>query len=127
MRPTIERIIRDAKALPTVPSVVAQMAAMLDDDSSGAAEFEQVVRPDPSLTANLLKLANSPFFGARRQISSVRQAIAFLGTERDWGCATPPACSSHDDATAAVRGTTAHVVALSPSVRRDTIGAGEST
>ena len=78
----IKEIIKEVETLPSLPIVVAKMAAMLNDDSSGAADFERVVRPDPALTTNLLKLANSPFFGARRQISTVRQAIAFLGTER---------------------------------------------
>ena len=69
-------------ALPTVPTTVAELALLLDDEGAGAAEFEAVVRPDPALTANVLKLANSAYFGARRQIVSVRQAIAFLGTDR---------------------------------------------
>lgn len=68
--------------LPTVPTAVAQLSALLNDENAGAAEFETVVRPDPALTANVLKLANSAYFGVRRQISSVRHAIALLGTDR---------------------------------------------
>jgi putative nucleotidyltransferase with HDIG domain len=34
------------------------------------------------MTANLLRLANSPFFGCRRQITSVRQAVTLLGAAR---------------------------------------------
>ncbi len=82
MKSFIEKIIRECNALPTLPSVIADMARLLDDDNTGAADFEKVVRPDPALTANLLKLANSAYFGARRQIVSVRQAIVFLGTDR---------------------------------------------
>ncbi|MCP4677655.1 MAG: HDOD domain-containing protein [Deltaproteobacteria bacterium] len=75
-------VLRKMEALPTLPTAVAKLAAVLNDDRVGAAQFEKIVRPDPALTMNLLKLANSAYFGARREIGSVRQSIAFLGIKR---------------------------------------------
>lgn len=79
---TPREVLRKAKGLPTLPTAVARLAALLDDETAGAADFEKIVKPDPALTANLLRLANSAFFGARRQITSVRQAIALMGVRR---------------------------------------------
>ncbi|MEJ2389245.1 MAG: HDOD domain-containing protein [Chromatiaceae bacterium] len=41
-----------------------------------------MITHDPALTTNLLRLANSAFFGRPRQVTSVRQAVTFLGTKR---------------------------------------------
>ncbi len=76
------------KALPTLPSVVAEFAALIKDKNAGAADFEALVRPDPALSANLLRLANSAYFGLRRKVTSVRQAITLLGTARVFEFAT---------------------------------------
>jgi HD-like signal output (HDOD) protein len=82
MREGIRRIIERSKALPTAPTVVAALASLLKDENARAQDFEQVIRPDPALSANLLRLANSAYFGGGRRISTVRQAVAFIGTER---------------------------------------------
>ncbi len=75
-------VLRKAKGLPTLPVVVTRLTALLNDKKAGAARFESVVKPDPALTTNLLRLANSPYFGLRREVTSVRQAIALLGVNR---------------------------------------------
>jgi putative nucleotidyltransferase with HDIG domain len=77
-----QEIIRESTSLPSMPTVVAELSSLLRDDRAGATDFERVVRHDPALTANLLRLANSAYFGLRREISSVRQAIALLGSDR---------------------------------------------
>jgi HD-like signal output (HDOD) protein len=82
MKEGIRKIIEQTKALPTTPTVVAALASLLKDENARAQDFEQVIRPDPSLSANLLRLANSAYFGGGRKVSTVRQAVAFLGTER---------------------------------------------
>lgn len=45
----------------------------------GAAEVARLIERDPTLTVSLLRLANSPFFGMRRQICSVGDAVMVLG------------------------------------------------
>ena len=87
-------VLRTAVGLPTLSSVVAELARLRDDDATTAQDFERVVAPDPALTANLLRLANSPFFGARRQIESVKQAIALLGFDRVFEVAVSASFSS---------------------------------
>ena len=75
-------IAAKVKSLPTIPGTVARLAALLGDENAGAADFERVIKPDIAITGNLLKLANSAYFGHRQKITSVRQAIAMLGLPR---------------------------------------------
>ena len=75
-------ILADVKRLPTLPASLARLSALQQDERSSAADYEKVIGIDPALTANVLRLANSGFFGSPRQIVSVRQAVTLLGTRR---------------------------------------------
>jgi putative nucleotidyltransferase with HDIG domain len=75
-------ILKRIEDLPTLPSSVARLAALLQDENARAAEFEEVIRPDPAMTANLLRMANTPFFGSRQKVASVSHAVAVMGTKR---------------------------------------------
>ncbi|MBN2340931.1 MAG: HDOD domain-containing protein [Deltaproteobacteria bacterium] len=68
--------------LPTLPTAVAQLSKLIASPTASAKDFEKVIKPDPSLTANLLRLANSAYFGLRREVTSVKQAITLLGNKR---------------------------------------------
>jgi branched-chain amino acid transport system ATP-binding protein len=65
-----------------VIAMEGKAAELARDERAGAADFEAVVRPDPALTANLLRVANSAYFGLRCRADSVRQAITLLGVKR---------------------------------------------
>ncbi|GEJ59225.1 HDOD domain-containing protein [Anaeromyxobacter diazotrophicus] len=75
-------ILSQVKALPALASSALRLGELARDERSAAADFEQVVRPDPALTANLLRVANSAYFGLRCRADSVRQAITLLGVKR---------------------------------------------
>lgn len=64
---------------PPFPAVVLQLIRQLQDPAVGAAEVSKLIQLDPTLTASLLRLVNSPFFGLRRQIASVAEAVMVLG------------------------------------------------
>jgi putative nucleotidyltransferase with HDIG domain len=81
-------ILEKVQTLPTLSPVVARLSALVHDDRSSAVDFERVIRPDPALTANVLKLANSAFFGLERSVESVRQAVAVVGLKRLFELAT---------------------------------------
>jgi putative nucleotidyltransferase with HDIG domain len=77
-----QRIVNATAGLPLLPSSVMRLRTVLDDPRSNAEAVEAVVRPDAALTGNLLRMANSAFFGVPRHIESVRQAITLLGMRR---------------------------------------------
>ena len=75
-------ILADVKRLPTLPASLTRLYALQQDERSSASDFEKVIGSDPALTTNVLRLANSGFFGSPRQVVSVRQAVTLLGTRR---------------------------------------------
>jgi putative nucleotidyltransferase with HDIG domain len=80
----IERteILAGIHSLPTFSQTVVELAQLLRDEEAGLSEYEAVVQLDLALTANLLRMANSAYFGFPRKISSVREAITLLGARR---------------------------------------------
>ncbi len=76
------------KRLPVFPEAPARLAALLAKGNTGVDEFEKVIKPDPGLTANILRLANSAHFGLTRRIASAREAITILGLKRVYDVAT---------------------------------------
>ncbi len=79
---TPERLVSRLKQLPALSATAVRLSALARDERSGAADFEQVIRVDPALTANLLRLVNSAYFGLRSKAETVRQAVAYLGLKR---------------------------------------------
>ena len=65
--------------IPTLPSVVQRISAMLDDPRAGAKEIGDVVAQDAPLSAKVLKIANSSYYGLRERCIAVQQAAAVLG------------------------------------------------
>ena len=78
----IKRIMAQVKSFPGMPATAAKLMKMLEDLDSTAAQIEEVLRYDAGLTANILKLTNSAYFGIPSKVSSVRQAITMLGWKR---------------------------------------------
>ena len=81
-REKIDCIMARVKSFPGMPATSAKLLKMLKDPDSSAAEIEDVLKYDPGLTANILKLTNSAYFGIPTKVSSVRQAIVLLGWKR---------------------------------------------
>jgi putative nucleotidyltransferase with HDIG domain len=79
---TLEDIVKKVENLPTLSASAARLSALLNDETSNAAQFEEIIRPDPALTANLLRITNSAYFGIKTEVTSVRQAVTLMGTKR---------------------------------------------
>jgi putative nucleotidyltransferase with HDIG domain len=70
------------KKLPAFAELPARLAALMANPNSGVDEFDKAIKPDPGTTANLLRLANSAYFGLSRRIGTAREAISILGLKR---------------------------------------------
>jgi len=66
---------------PLRPSTLRLLSISVESDSA-ISDFENVFKSDPVLATDLLILANSPVFGVRATVQSIRHAIALLGMER---------------------------------------------
>jgi putative nucleotidyltransferase with HDIG domain len=71
-----------SKGLPTLPNYVLDLNALLGSASVDLKKVGAVIRTDPSLSAQVLRLCNSALFGLRRRVISIEQAAVMLGTER---------------------------------------------
>lgn len=76
-----QTLISEFSDVQTLPHVVTQLSALINDSSSTMKQFEEVIEMDPILVARLLKLVNSPFYGLMQQVDSIGRAIAYLGTK----------------------------------------------
>ncbi len=71
-----------SEGLPTMPSHLFQLNAMLGSSPVDLKQVSTVIRSDPSLTAQLLRLCNSALFNLRRRVRRVEEAAILMGTER---------------------------------------------
>ncbi|MCP5107839.1 MAG: HDOD domain-containing protein, partial [bacterium] len=65
--------------LSSFPDIYHQIVKVLNDTKSSATHLAQVVSSDPGLSATLLKLVNSAFYGLPSRVSSITRAIALVG------------------------------------------------
>jgi len=75
-----DELLSDA-ALVTLPEVYARLKAVLEDPDFSMADVVEVVSNDPAITARLLRLANSGYFGLATKIDNVARAVSLLGTQ----------------------------------------------
>jgi putative nucleotidyltransferase with HDIG domain len=73
------RFVRGIDNLPTLPSVVARVSEIIDSPNASAADINKVIRQDIALSARILRLVNSSFYGFPRRISSITHAVVILG------------------------------------------------
>jgi len=76
------RIMLDIEAFPGMPVTAAKLLPLFDNPDSTVSEIESIVKYDPGLTADILKLTNSAYFGIPTKVSSIKQAIILLGWKR---------------------------------------------
>lgn len=77
---TPDKIAANTANLASLPRAYHRIDEMLGDTRYGPAEIGKVIRHEPALTARLLRVVNSAYFGAATRIDSVPLAISVLGT-----------------------------------------------
>ncbi len=73
------RVLSSVESFAPLPSVAMRVLEMVADSNTAVADLEGVLRSDVSLVTSVLKLANSAFYGVRRQVDSLRHALLLLG------------------------------------------------
>lgn len=77
-----DEILAKLKDVPAMPRAAAEACRLLQDPDVSPATVAEVIQYDPGLAGNVLKVANSAYFGGPRQIDNIVQAISRLGTSR---------------------------------------------
>ncbi|HVU01489.1 MAG TPA: response regulator [Polyangiaceae bacterium] len=77
----LRALVAGNNTLPVVPRTFSELCSLVTDPKANVADMAAVVERDPALSAELVRLVSSAFFGLPRQIHGVRGAIAYLGVE----------------------------------------------
>ena len=75
----LEKKVLQVSNLPTLPNVVKDICAMVEDKRTDAADVGELIARDQVLSAKILLLVNSPAYGFPGRISSVTHALVLLG------------------------------------------------
>lgn len=75
----LDDIVRKIGSLPPLPSIALKLINLLNNPDTKVADLIEIISKDQALTADILKIVNSPFYGLRSEIVSIKQAINYLG------------------------------------------------
>lgn len=78
-RARVRTIVNRTTELAPLKVVAAKAIALAEDERTAALDLAAVISSDQALTAKLLRLANSAYYGYARRISNVREAVILLG------------------------------------------------
>jgi putative nucleotidyltransferase with HDIG domain len=76
-----QEIVRQTVHLPSLPSIFGQLVDLMSDPSSSSGMFAQVIQKDTAISARLLKLVNSPYYGFPSRVETISRAITLVGTK----------------------------------------------
>lgn len=79
VRKKLRNLMYKMTELPTLPTVVAKLIELVNNPKTSASTLSKLISSDQVLTARILKLANSAFYGFPRKIATVNLAIVVLG------------------------------------------------
>ena len=75
----VQDLLSRMDELPPLPAVAMKVIGMADDARTSALDLAQVLSTDQALTAKLIRISNSAYYGFARRVSTVREAVLVLG------------------------------------------------
>lgn len=78
---TVERLVKGLRDLPTIPTLYEDLLEVLQSQESSADHVANIISKDPTMTASLMRVANSVYFNSRTKVTNPAQAVAMLGIE----------------------------------------------
>lgn len=77
----LQKLVGRMQDLPSVPSLYSEIVDRMHNPETTLEDVGRIIAKDIGMTATILKLVNSAFFGLRRSISSPTEAVAYLGLD----------------------------------------------
>ena len=102
----LDEIVKNLQDLPSLPAVVMELLSSIDEEDTDISVLAKKVSHDQALTAKTLRLANSSLYGLQVKVTTISQAITYLGfqTTRNLitaaavtGCFAQGQCPGFDD------------------------------
>ena len=79
---TLDTLLEQAGELPSLPEVYIRVTELLETETSSALQIGAAVQTDPALTARILKLINSAYYGLAFPVTSIPQALTLMGRDQ---------------------------------------------
>ena len=79
--PGLKQLISRLHSLPSVPAVYTKLMEALQSEEVSPKEIGRIISQDMAMTAKILQLVNSAFFGPRRPITNPTEAVVYLGAD----------------------------------------------
>ena len=74
-----QKMIDEIRDVPPLPDVVVEVMRITRDENTTSKQLTDVISKDQGLTGNVLRLCNSAYYGIPRTVSSLSQAVMYLG------------------------------------------------
>ena len=78
----IDSILKSIDKIPAFPATIQKVTQLLRDDDYAVSDVVNVIKYDQSVAANILKISNSAYFGARQKITTIHEAVVYLGQQQ---------------------------------------------
>lgn len=79
--PSIRDVVGKIQSLPSVPSLYYELTQVLASPETSMADIAAVAERDQAMTAKLLQIVNSVYFGFNHEITSIKDSITYLGVD----------------------------------------------
>ncbi len=78
---TLKQLVLQIQSLPSLPSIYVELTEALQSPDASTKQIAEIISKDVAMTAKILQLVNSAFFGLRERVSNPAQATTLLGLE----------------------------------------------
>lgn len=75
----LAKIAADVGDLPAAPAVLSRAMTLTSDLNSNIRDISRILADDQSLTAKVLRLSNSPYYGRTKEVTTLHEAITVMG------------------------------------------------
>lgn len=79
--PELKARLAAMTTVPVLPAIYQQLTDAIDTDEASVAQISAIVQTDPAISAKLLQLSNSAYFGSPRKCLNIDEAISFMGID----------------------------------------------
>ncbi len=82
MNPKLERLVSKSDRMPTLPTVYSKIQEAVEDPDTSFDDMGKIILNDQGLSARLLRLANSAFYGYPSEVSTIPDALTVIGLQQ---------------------------------------------
>lgn len=75
----IQKVLNQIDNLPTLPIIASELIRVLGNSNASMGQISELMNNDQSITARVLKIANSAYYGIRNKVDTLRTALVILG------------------------------------------------